>query len=295
MNSHTYCSDPVVAISENIASNGIDPPSTIFLDGEVHRFGKKKRYWYIAHQYPIPVCIYGDWKLGTKNKYIHHDSNLVAVADRLLVQKAIKALEKKRLEDKEQSHKVSGEVAQKLWAKAQPAMFHEYLKRKQVLPLGIKVDQHNNLLIPLMKGKVIQSLQFIQTDGTKRFLKGGKTKGMYYPIGLADQFEKLLICEGFATGVTLYMETKTPVIAAFYAANLAPVAKVIRKQHPHAEILICGDNDHATEGNPGKTYAINAARACGGWWTIPDFSGLNPTSKDTDFNDLSWLQKEAAL
>jgi len=280
---------------EDFASNGIDPPSTFYFDGKIHRFGKKKRYWYVAHQHPIPICVYGDWKFGTKNKYIHRDTNLVTVADRLLVQKAFEALEKKRLEDREQKHKVARELAQKLWANAQPAKFHEYLKQKRVLPMDIKVDHHNNLLIPLVGDEAIQSLQFIQADGTKRFLKNGKTKGMYHAIGLESQPERLLICEGFATGATLNMETKTPVIVVFYAANLVPVAKVIRKQHPHAEILICGDNDHATEGNPGKTYAINAARACGGRWTIPDFHGLTPSPNDTDFNDLSRLQKLAAL
>jgi putative DNA primase/helicase len=286
-----HYSDATTAILQDFASNGIDPPSTIYFDGKIHRFGKKNRYWYVAHRHPIPVCIYGDWKFGTKNKYIHRDANLGTVADRLLVQKTISALEMKRLEESDQKYKVAGGVAQKLWAKAQPAMFHEYLKQKQILPMGIKVDQHNNLLIPLREGKLIHSLQFIQVDGTKRFLKNGKTKGMYYSIKPENQPGKLLICEGFATGVTLYMETKTPVIAAFYAANLASVAKKIRKQYPESKILICGDNDHCTEGNPGKQAAIIAAKICGGNWTIPDFAGLNPSPKDTDFNDLYKLRE----
>lgn len=283
-------SDVTTALFQDFVSNGIDPPSSVYFDGKIHRFGKRNRYWYVAHPQPIPICIYGDWKLGTKNKYLHRDSNSATMAGRLLIQKAIKAAEKKRLEDKNQKHKAAKGVAQDLWAKAQPVTIHEYLKQKQILPMGVKVDRYNNLLIPLLDGKAIQSLQFVQADGIKRFLKNGKTKGMYYPIGLADQFERLLICEGFATAVTLYMEVNSPVIVSFYAANLAPVAKVIRMQYPDSKILVCGDNDHSTEGNPGKQAAITAARSCCGNWTIPDFTGLNPSSKDTDFNDLRRLR-----
>ncbi len=98
----TTNNNSTAAILENIASNGIAPPSTIYLDGKIHRFGKKKLYWYVAHQYPVPVCIYGDWKLGTKGKYVHHDTHSVSSDDRLREQKTIKELEKRRLEDKEQ-------------------------------------------------------------------------------------------------------------------------------------------------------------------------------------------------
>jgi len=285
--------NPDIEILDDISKSGITPPDKIILDGEIHRFGKKNSCWYVAHLHPIPICIYGDWKLGITRKYVHHNFNTSSPAERLQMRNTIKAIEKKRLEDKEQQNDEARRKAQKIWDESEPAMFHDYLKRKQVLPLGIRVNQHNNLLIPLMDGKAIQTLQIIQPDGTKRFLKGGKAKGMYYPIGLDEQPEKVLICEGFATGATLYMDTKTPVIVAFYAANLVPVAKVIRRQHPKAEILICGDDDHATGGNPGKKAAIAAANSCCGSWVLPDFSGLNVTHKDADFNDLYRLRLQA--
>ena len=66
----------------------------------------------------------------------------------------------------------------------------------------------------------------------------------------------------------------------------------VSRQHPDAEITICGDNDHATEGNPGRVAAIKAARAIGARWTIPDFANLVHGPKDTDFNDLARLTGE---
>jgi putative DNA primase/helicase len=117
---------------------------------------------------------------------------------------------------------------------------------------------------------------------------------MFYQIKPQSEPDRLLICEGFSTGSSLYMNTKFPVTVAFSANNLVLVAKAIRRQYPKAEILICGDNDHATEGNPGKQAAIKAAIACGGSWNIPDFTGLSHTPEDTDFNDIYLLQRASS-
>jgi len=159
------------------------------------------------------------------------------------------------------------------------------------LPLGLP-EFKGKLAIPATDGKTVHSIQFISPTGQKRFLKGGKIKGMFYQIKPESSPERLLICEGFATGARLYMETNIPVIVGFSASNLPFVAKAIRKRYPRANILICGDNDHATEGNPGKAAAIKAAKACYGKWTIPDFTGFTPTRKQTDFNDLHLMQQE---
>ena len=102
---------------------------------------------------------------------------------------------------------------------------------------------------------------------------------------------KILIAEGVATALTLREDTGLPVITAFNANNLVPVAESIRWKYASVDILICGDDDHATEGNPGRTKAIEAAARCGGDWVLPDFSGLPRGEKDTDFNDLRQLRR----
>jgi putative DNA primase/helicase len=160
--------------------------------------------------------------------------------------------------------------------------------------MGIRVDQRNNLLIPLTDGKDLHSLQFIRPDGTKRCLKGGKTKSMYYPIRLLEQPEKVLICEGFATAVTSYMESRTPVIAAFYANNLMPVAMAIRERWPQVELIIAGDDDRQTRGNPGASKARDAAHASGAALALPQWPKDAPEHL-TDFNDLArWLNGGAS-
>ena len=280
---------PNIEILDDISKCGIKPPDRIIFDGEIHRFGKKKSCWYVAYLHPTPVCVYGDWKSDLKRKYIH--SKFVTPAERLQVRKAINVLETKRLENRDRQYQETKIRANKLWIKAKPVLFHEYLRRKQILPLGIRFDQHNNLLIPLTDGKDIHSIQFIQPDGTKRFLKGGKTKGMFYQIKPQPEIDKLLICEGFATGATLYMESKLPVLVAFNAGNLIPVALTARKRWPDAELIIAGDDDRGKEGNPGATKARQAAIAAGALVTLPQWPDDAPNHL-TDFNDLAcWLNR----
>lgn len=284
--------NPVFSILDSILSSGIEPPSTIEFDSEIHRFGKKKRSWYVAHLLPVPICIYGDWKFGEKFKYIHSGNKSLSIDEKRQVSRSISVLKRSHQKKLEEQYSQARLKTLLILKQSKPVIFHDYLKAQKILPLGLTEYKHK-IAIPVTDGENVHSLQFINSNGQKRFLKGGKTKGMFYQIKPEKKPDKLLMCEGFATGARLYMETKTPVIVTFSANNLVNVAEIIRKRYPQVEILICGDNDHMTEGNPGKLAAIAAAKACQGKWTIPNFNGFSPTRKQTDFNDL-YLMQEAA-
>lgn len=133
-------------------------------------------------------------------------------------------------------------------------------------------------------------MQRINHDGEKRFYLGGKVRGLFYPIGLNEDPKDLYLCEGIATGLTIYQLQKIPVIVAFNAKNQIPVAELMRWRYPDAVIVIAGDNDHATPGNPGKAAAELAAIRSNSDWTIPNFDGLPATEEHTDFNDLAILR-----
>jgi len=62
-----------------------------------------------------------------------------------------------------------------------------------------------------------------------------------------------------------------------------------KKRVPKAHIIIAGDDDHKTEGNPGRTKAIEAASSIDTSVVFPDF-GENLPEKATDFNDLHLLK-----
>ena len=101
--------------------------------------------------------------------------------------------------------------------------------------------------------------------------------------------EPLLICEGYATGLTLRMavQRRLPVFVALDAGNLQPVAELLREQYPEQRILLCADDDYRTRGNPGRSKAVAAAKAVGrADYIYPIFRPANRREKDTDFNDL---------
>jgi putative DNA primase/helicase len=85
--------------------------------------------------------------------------------------------------------------------------------------------------------------------------------------------------------VSIRTATGNTVVVSCHADNLLPVAKVLRQKFPDAEIVICADDDHKTEGNPGIAKALAAAHAVGGLVAVPEF-GENRRERDKDFNDL---------
>ncbi|WP_143292886.1 toprim domain-containing protein, partial [Burkholderia pseudomallei] len=96
----------------------------------------------------------------------------------------------------------------------------------------------------------------------------------------------LLVGEGYATCATLAAATGYPAAVAFDAGNLHAVATALRGRYPDARIVVCADEDHTTDGNPGVTKARAAADAVAGTVAIPDF-GPNRPATGTDFNDLA--------
>ena len=93
-----------------------------------------------------------------------------------------------------------------------------------------------------------------------------------WPQNLSDRPESALcICEGLATGATIYQATGHATAVAFDAGNLEPVAKALRAKFPGLVLVVCADNDTETPGNPGLTAATKAARAVGAALAVPQF------------------------
>jgi len=175
--------------------------------------------------------------------------------------------------------------AKEIWDQSTEATDdHPYLLNKKVQNHGLKQSE-GQVVVPLYdQDHVLQSLQFISANGEKKFLGGGRTKGCYYPIG--EKLEKTLyVAEGFATAATIQETVGGSVAVAFNANNLKPVAISLRGKYPTIEILICADDDDKTEGNPGITKAVEAAKASRSKIAVPEFDE-NRRDKDTDFNDL---------
>lgn len=180
-----------------------------------------------------------------------------------------------------------------LWNTAATAMWHPYLKRKAVLPLGIR-QRNDRLVIPMTDiDGGLWNCQTIDKQGAKRFLRGGRVKGCFYLID--GESQEIYLAEGFATAaaVHLYFRRKCRIAVAFNAGNIKPVAEALRLRNPSTRLVIAADNDQWTDGNPGLTKAREAAAAVNASIIWPKFDGLDTSGKPTDFCDLHLLQREA--
>lgn len=180
----------------------------------------------------------------------------------------------------------AAEQAAAIWAVATPAgADHPYLTKKGVKPYGIRIHD-GRLIVPVMIDGILSSLQYIANDGGKRFLPGGRIGGGFHLIGEARTDGVICIAEGYATAATIHEATGYPVAVAFDAGNLEPAAVSLRKAYPTATLIVCGDDDHVTPGNPGRTKAMAAAKSAGGVAVFPEFGADRP-AKVSDFNDMS--------
>ena len=293
--------DPISQFREAIYSAGITPPDFIEADGKLRRFasGDKKNDkngWYVLHNEGIPAGAFGCWKKDINQTWRANLGRVLTPAESKAIQLRMQAVREQHEAEKANLQAEAKTKALDLWTKAIPATNHPYLNAKGIRPYTAK-QLHNSLLIPLYENQEIQSLQIIETDGTKRFLTGGRVAGCYYPIGTTDMIwdnpnsKIFCICEGFATGASIHEATGYPVAIAFNAGNLEAVAKVMKAKFAHLQLVICADDDHKTEGNPGLTKATQTALAVGGLLALPSF-GAERKEKATDFNDMA---QEAGL
>lgn len=177
-----------------------------------------------------------------------------------------------------------------LFANAHPAPEdHPYLARKGVRPLGLKATDEGTLLVPVqdVNGRLM-SLQFINEEGEKRFLTGGQKHGGMLVMDPKAELElrPVIIAEGYATAASICESLKEPVVVAFDAGNLMPVAEALRRKYPDKPLIIAADNDHSHQFNAGVEKAAAAARAVGGILVVPEFNDLQKAQGLTDFNDL---------
>ena len=279
-----------------ISEIGLLPPDRIIPDGEIHRFrssqdSNNQNGWYLFHQNEVSAGYFGCWKRGLKEKWVSENLDELAPAKRNETLEFLKKAELQREKEKEERQLEKSREASSIWDESRKASSeHSYLKRKKISADGLKQDG-GRLVAKLVDchGR-IQSLQFIDTEGTKRFLPGGKTNGCFFPYG-TELDEKVYITEGLATAATIFSLTGIKTLATFSAGNLKQVSIDIRKNYPNIKIVICADDDWKTAGNPGISKAVEAAQEVSGLIVIPEFQS-NRNKKHTDFNDLFSISDE---
>lgn len=279
--------DHTDAFRAAICAAGLAPPARIEA-GKLHRFpGADKSRGNTAAWCKLFADgaggVFGDFSRDYSDSWQARREELTDGDREAFRQQIIEAKKQATAERRAQQTKAA-RTARKLWDRGLPALFdHPYLVAKGAKPYGLRM--HNGALaIPLRDASgTLRSLQFIDRDGGKRFLKDARTRGCYHAIGTPDG--TICIAEGYATAASVYEATGHAVAVAFSAGNLLPTAEALRKKFPDMTIVIAADDDAGTPGNPGLTKATEAALAVGGLLAIPSFGADRPQGA-TDMNDL---------
>lgn len=256
---------------------GIRFSGEIIPDSKLHRFhieGHKHASQNGAYTLYLDGCPAGwfmDYKTGLSKTWSSKSGFKVSYA----LNKQIEAAKQRREAEIRQKQATVAYKAVSIWSQCEPVkqQDHPYLVKKRIQPHGAR-KYHESLVIPIYnKSDQLVNLQFIDNEGGKRFLAGGHKRGCFHAIG--NHTKRILICEGFATGASLFEDCGQRVVVAFDAGNLLPVAKNIRELSLDSEIIICGDNDIS---GIGQAKAKEAALAIGAKLLIPSAQG-------NDWND----------
>jgi putative DNA primase/helicase len=278
---------------ESMASCGLPCPDNLVSDGEIHRFnvhGDKPgsiNGWYILFEDDgLSAGSYGSWKTGEKFTWCTKEERTLTEDERTKRRERIAKIKRARDAEQKRLQSKAREKAAWIWENSKPVTEHLYLKAKSVKSHGLK-QYEGSLVVPVQDPDGgIHSLQFINADGDKNFLSNSAIQSHFFSID--GNGDTLLVCEGYSTGATLHEATGYPVACAMNCGNLKPVCEALQKKSPDKKFIVCADDDHQTDNNPGITKAREAAETVGAVLVVPKFK--DQAHRGTDFNDLHQIE-----
>jgi phage/plasmid primase-like uncharacterized protein len=283
------------SLENQVMDAGFGSP-IIVCDGEIHRFNlsdsksNDQSGWYVGFDTgEVKIATVGCWKQDRKETFCDKDIRQFSTYEKKQYVEAINQAKLKAKEEKIARHERAKLAVNQLWddCSDEGIESHKYLLNKRISAHGLKING-DHLLVPLRNtlGE-LWSVQKIHQDGAKRFYTGGRVNGCYHAIGAPGL--RLILCEGYATGASIYEATGEAVAVCFNAGNLKGVVTSLRGKYPNMELLIGGDNDQFNETNVGKQKAQEAAQLVNAKMVMPNFKEADLNGKPTDFNDLHVL------
>ena len=189
-------------------------PEEIFADGKLHHCptdGKlrKRNGAYIAHLDKPATLWWCNWETDDQGTFCAEEKQTLSASELSAWRERQQSIQRQREAECAKRHAEAAQQAGQEWSSARMCdANHPYLRRKGIPALeGIRQARDGALLIPVLDAAGnLQSLQRIYSDGTKRFLVGGKVSDGRFII--QGQPEKpIAICEGFATGASIHLAT----------------------------------------------------------------------------------------
>lgn len=145
-----------------------------------------------------------------------------------------------------------------LWVGEDAQLYLKSVPKPRPAHLSMLVLRRGDVIIPLrdMAGQ-IHTLQQINGTGTKMFPKYGRKSGCFHVLGDPSAAAVIGVAEGLATAASVHLATGWPVVIAFDAGNLVPVAPSVRALNPAARLVFCADRDEKGAGEKFATLASN--------------------------------------
>lgn len=245
-------------LMEGLREHNIPAPYRTSTSNGFMRWGKSNEYW--AREIGDGYA-FGDWKQGSK--YLIFPNNRSK-----LTQEENETLKRIQQEDKQRKLNEAREKAKegkRIFDSLPNAdLNHPYLICKGIRQIPDDIRQlKKNLAIPIYNiyGEMI-SMQFIAQNGQKRYLSGARKQGGFYVIGAKiKDGDPICLCEGVATGLSLYAILGLSIVVAFDSGNLTPVAINLRRKYPNSQIIVAADNDCKSIYNTGIEKAKEASSA----------------------------------
>lgn len=276
--------------------------------------GKGGKAWYWLRSFELRgrryiVGRFGSYKTGQSEKVLW-DAPPLSEEDRARYRAEREAAERLAAELRKQEADFAAGSALKQWQRGRTTGTSPYLERKGVDAEGCRYMPDGSILIPLLRYDLPreQALRAVQRIyGGKRFdsrtgeelpdktfTKGFDPYRCSLRLGQVVHGAPVLVCEGYATGLTLRMaiDRKLPVFVALNAGNLLSVSQMLRELFPLSPILLCADDDWRTTDHTGARDNVGRRKAAEVQAMVPGLHVIYPVwaherqEKDTDFNDL---------
>ncbi len=278
------------------------PPGHPMVADRIIRYGPKKRAWYILRELflrsgkAVVVGGFGIWGRLDAQK-IEIDWKGFSDEERAETKRRYEEAEAARAKKAQERAEHAANRAQSQWSAARWGGEAPYLTRKGVKPeKGLRHFADGTLVVPMVDylsdPPRLLGVQKIAADGTKRYSAGMAKAGAMCRFGKPRAGEPILVAEGVATALSLRQamtdaDGRAPAIfVAFDCPNLAPAGRALRRLFPGSAIVFCADDDWKTDGNPGRTKALEISAEIGNSTACwPSWDGEREP-KWTDFNDL---------
>ena len=189
---------------------------------------------------------------------LYKDPQVVARRRREHREREQREAQRKRREADRAAKEVTSIVSASEWKE------HEYLAAKGFPGKIGKVRSDGALIVPVWNpAGIMRSAQYIQPDGTKRFHPRGEIKGNAHRIGRSHE---VWLCEGFATGLSIFEALRARFIAAEVRVCLsASNLKTVGLGCEEAGMKVFSVTDHDKSGVGAKA----ATEAGWPWWQPP--------------------------